>query len=392
MTPLKKYDLTIKSSILRSEKTGKGLDAVAAPNPHQMNRIFGFLAGDKVVVAQRPGKGGMDFNKIAGGKVYAVAADGISPVFIKGEDGKATKNQKSEDGIPLYSSSGFYMLSSKDYPALDLFEAFTLLRNKGEQVWLLTDAQLAARQKQELTDEMDLDILTSSLSEVLSDERNLLTMYDESSNKKRKRAISHKKEEAEDSGDNYTGVEFTELAVSKKDGNPFVMYCWQSEGGPIKAGVILREAEVADDKRDDGRTVTHYFTAEEALANFVASPGYAEIVRVLRAGGKIKLAFAQGHIMRTSVSLRRKVENVLNEATKTQYGDAVYILSALKGWTKGIIGLMHSMHPTFPAADYDAHHYVASCRQAEIGMNKGVGGKWSLPEGIQYTMAAELLK
>lgn len=391
MTPLKKFDLTVKSAIIRSEKPNKGLEAIAAPNPNQMNRLIGYLAdGTKIMVAQRPGKGGMDFNKLMGGKVYAVAADGISPVFEKDKDGKPTKTQKQEDGLPLYSSSGFYLLSSKEYPALHLIEGYTLLRNRGEQVWILTKEQLAAKQKQELSDDMDWDLLTCALEASLSDDNNLVKAYDPDINKKRKRGIERAKEEAEDANEDYSGVQFSELAVSKKDGNPFLMYCWHIEGGEAKVGALLREAEVVDEDRDDGRTKMEYYTAEEAVAKFSESASAKEIQSALEAGHKVTFNFVQGHVMRTSVSFRRKVENVLNEATKTQYGDAVYILAAQKGWTRGILTLMHSQHPNFPQADYDAHHFVAACRQAEIGMNKKEGGGWTLPEGIHFTMANEL--
>lgn len=392
MTPLKKYDLTVKSTILRGEKSNKGLDATAAPTPHQMNRLCGYLMdGTKVLVAQRPGKGGMDFNKLLGGKVFAVAADGMSPVYEKDKDGKATKTQKVEDGLPLYSSSGFYLLSSKDYPALHLMEAFTLLRNKGEQVWLITDQQLAKKNKQVMSDELDFDLVLSTIETLLSDEFNLVKSYDTDINRKRKRGIERAREEAEDTGDTYNGVAFNELAVSKKDGNPFVAFCYQIEGAGVKGGAVLREVEAVDESRDDGRTTVTYLSPAEAMAKFAESPAHADIVQALESGKKVTIGFVQGHVMRTSVSFRRKVENVMAEATKTQYGDAVYILAGLKGWTRGILSIMQSQHPTFPAADYDAHHYVAACRQAEIGMNKKTAGGWSLPEGIHFTMASELL-
>jgi len=73
MTSAKNFDLVVRSTLVRSEKANKGLDTLPAPNPNQMNRIIGYLPdGTKVVIAQRPGKGGMDFNKIMGGKVFAV--------------------------------------------------------------------------------------------------------------------------------------------------------------------------------------------------------------------------------------------------------------------------------------------------------------------------------
>jgi hypothetical protein len=391
MTPLQKYELTIRSTVLRGEKPTKGLEATEAPTPHQMNRVTGFMPdGTKVVVAQRPGKGGMDFNKLLGGKVYAVAADGVSPVYEKDAAGKATKVQKQEDGLPLYSSSGFYLMSSKDYPALEIIEAYTLLRDKGNLVWLLTEQDLAGRQKHNMTSDLDLDLTLLAIKAALSDDANMVAKFDAGINKKRESVIRRAKEDAEagldDGGDPYAGADFVPLAVSKKDGNPFVLFCWTADGAEPKMGAVSRELEV----QEEGRPVTKYLTVDEAMAQFATTPASRDITAALEAGKTVDLSFARGHIMRTSVSFRRKVENVLATPDKPAFGDAVYIHAALKGWTKGLLSLMHSLHPTFPLADYDAHHYVAACRQAEIGMNKK-DGKWTPPAGLHYKLSTALM-
>lgn len=391
MNPLRNYELTVRSTVLRGEKPTVGLKATEAANPNQMNRVVGFLPdGTQVIVAQRPGKGGMDFNKLMGGKVFAVAADGVSPVFEKGEDKKPTKIQKKEDGLPLYSSSGFYLMSSKEYPAMDIVEAYTLLRDNGNQVWLLTEKQLAARQKMTLSSDMDLDLLIAAIKVSLSDEHNLVARFDAETNKKRERTIRRAREDAEvaaeDGGDPYAGVEFMPLAVSKKDGNPFVLFCWMVNGADPKMGAVTRELETID----DGRKIAKYLTVDEAVAHFETTAGYRELAAALEAGKVVDFSFAQGHVMRTSVSFRRKAENVLKEVDKPAYGDAVYIHAALKGWTKGLLSILQSQHPNFPMADYDAHHYVAACRQAEIGMDKK-DGKWTPPAGLQYRLAAALV-
>lgn len=391
MNPLKKYELVVRSAVLRSEKATKGLEAVMAENAHKMNRIIGFMPdGTKVLVAQRPGKGGMDFTKLMGGKVFAVAADGMSPVFEKDKDGKATKVQKVEDGLPLYSSSGFYTLSSKDYPTLEIIEAYTLLRGNGAQVWMLTEKNLADRKKVELTSELDLDLLESELKAALSDEWNLVAKYDADVNKKRERELRRAKEDAEaaqeEGGEPWTGPEYAQLKVSKKDGNPFILYCWTVDGTEAKMGALTREMEV----QEESRTVTKYLSAEEALANFTASQGYKDLAAAVGAGKTVTVAYARGNIMRASPSCRRKAENVLKELDKPAYGDAVYIHAAVKSWTKAILGVMHSHHPSFPQADYDALYYVTSFRQAEIGMNK-VDGKWTPPVGLHYKMSTALL-
>lgn len=392
MYPEQKYELTIRSVVLRGEKANKALDAVQAPNPNQMHRVTAFMPDNQqVVVAQRPGKGGMDFNKLLGGKVYAVAADGMSPVFEK-KDGKATKVQKQEDGKPLYSSSGFYLLSSKDYPALDIFEAYTLLDEKGEHVLALTETQLAARQRQVLSSELDFDLLQMALKDGLDDKLNLVSRNDEAMNRKRRRGIEAAQNEALDADEKYAGVAFKELAVSKKDGNPFVAYAFQN-GDEQRYGFILRRVDIEDPDRDDGRIITKYLSPEEAVDAFSQTENGIELARLLAAETEVVFSFVQGHEMRTSVSFRRKVENVLAAPPeKTQFGDGVYIVSALAQWTKAIVGTMFSMHPTFPLADYDSHHYVVGLRQAEIGMNKKPDGSgWIPPKALSYDIPAALL-
>lgn len=388
MKSLNSFEFTVRSMVVRGEKPTKGLEAIAAPNPNQMNRVSGFLAdGTPVIVAQRPGKGGMDFNKLLGGKVFAVAADGVSPVYEKGPDNKPTKKQKVEDGAALYSSSGFYLLSSKDYPALHLLEAYTLLKEKGEQVLILTAEQVSRSQKHSLTSEMDFDLLSFELEQLLDDQLNLVTPLDDATNKKRNRGIERGKGEAEDSGEGYAGVEFKELSASKKDGNPFVYFAWRTDDGTSGEGAIVREITALN---EDGRLVGQHLTPTEALQHLQGTPEYALLKRQLDAGIRVSFAFAQGHVMRTSVSFRRKVENVLAALNKPQYGDAVYIHAALNKWTKGLVALMQSQHPNFPAADYDAHHYVAACRQAEVGMNKA-GDRWTPPVALSYDIAGELM-
>lgn len=387
MSTKKKFDLTVRSTIIRSEKPNKGLDAVEAPNPHQMNRIIGFLPdGTRAIIAQRPGKGGMDFNKLMGGKVFAVAADGISPVYEKDKDQKPTKNIKVEDGLPLYSSSGFYLMSSKDYMALDMMECYTRLLNRGLQVLLVTDAQLRASQRVTLESELDLEMLGAQLVELLGDEHNMLSRFDADINKKRKRGIERAKEEAEDANEEYSGVAFSELSVSKKDGNPFLMLSWKV-GGQTHSFNLMREQEFPGEK---DRVITKYYTADEALAECAKSKAYKALEAELAAGRGVEVCLTQGHVMRTSVSFRRKCENVLAAGTdKPLYGDAVYIHGALMGWTRGLVSVLHSMHPNFPAADYDAHHFVAAVRQAEIGMSKkGDGSGWNPPQIVHHPLEA----
>lgn len=386
------FDFNVASTIIRSEKPNKGLEAKAAANPNLLHRITGYLEnGTKITVAHRPGNGGMDFTKLLGGKVFAVAADGFSPVYEKGADKKPSKVQKTEDGLPLYSASGFYLLSSKEYPALSLHTAYALLQDKGARVLLLTDAQLAAKQETLLESELDLDLFEVALADALADSKSSVAGFDAETNKKRQRGITRAQEEAGDSGDAYAGVEFQELHASQKSGWPFVLLVWAAEQAKGHA-LIVREVDLVD--QDSGHLRTVHMSAEQAVAHFKDSKEGKALMALVDAGQVVSTSFVQGNALRTSVSFRRKAENVLaTDDTKAQFGDAVFVRGALKGWCKAIVSILHSQHPKFPAADYDAHHYVAALRQAEVGMNRKEGGTgWQPPVAMHYGVGTWLLK
>jgi hypothetical protein len=387
---IQSFDLVAKSAIVRSDKPTKGLDAHAAATQQQMNRVSGFLLeGAPIVVAQRPGKGGMDFNKLVGGKVFAVGVDGFSPVFTKDAEGEPTKTQKMENGLPLYSTSGFYLLSSKEYPALDLFEAYALLLDRGQHVLLVSTDQLAARETMTLADELDLDVLQGQLMALLDDAHNRVAVFDAPSNLKRKRGIARAKEEAEDAGEPYAGVAFKELAVSPKDGNPAVVLSYRLPSGEMRSTHVIRQSE----EQGDRGPVLVFYTAEEAVTRFADSRAYRDIESVVNAGESVEVGFVQGHLLRTSVSFRRKAENILAlPADKRRYGDAVFVDGALAGWTRAQVAVMFSQHPNFPAQDYDSHHYVVALRQAEIGMNKKPEGGWQAPKAVHYDLPQTLLQ
>ena len=387
MTATTRYSLTVSSAVIRSEKPTKGLDALPAPNPHQGNRVIGYLSdGQKVVVAHRPkSKGGMDFNKILGGKVFAVAADGFSPMFEKDGDGKATKIQKVEDGLPCYSASGFYLLSSKEYPSLDMFEGYTRLMAQGQYLLSLTQAQLDARQLMTVDSEFELDLLETTLADMLSDVHSLVARFDVEINRKRERGIRRAAEDAESAGETFGGVEYKELAASPKDGKPLVLVGMRI-GQDSTSQCVLRQVEQPG---TDGKPRTQYLTVEESLERFKNGPLWARARAALEAGQSVDFSLAQGYVMRTSVSFRRKAENVASGVANQVYGDAVYVKGAGEGWVKGIVSLMHSMHPNFPNADYDVHHYVASPRQGEVGMNK-VDSTWTPPVAPTYNMSKAL--
>lgn len=384
-----KFDLVARSYIIRGEKPNKPVDATLAPNPNQMNKLAGHLLdGKRVLVAQRSGRGGMDFNKLVGGKVYAVAADGMSPVYEKGEDKKPTNKQKLEEGVPMFSASGFYLLSSRDYPAIDMLEAYTHLLENGALSLVLTDEQLAATQALTLEDDFSLELFESMLLETLDDKHSLVARFDADANKRRSRGTQRAREEADDANEPFSGPAFKELAASKKDGKAFALVSFQAPGGAVHEARILRQADIID--QDTGRISTRYFTPEEAVELAKNSDWWAELAEAVVEGQAVEIRVAQGWVMRTSVSFRRKVENHVKGVSNTQYGDSVYIKGALEGWCRGIVSLMHSMHPNFPNADYDAHHYVAALRQSEVGMQKKESGGWTPPVALQYDLASAL--
>lgn len=332
----------------------------------------------------------MDFSKLIGGKVYALAADAMSPVMEKTPEGRSTKTQKVEDGLPLYSASGFYVLSTKDYPALKLFEAFARVLPGGEQILLVTPDALAHRQTLPLDSEFDLDMLSDLLTAALDDSANLVAEFDPQINKRRQTLIRRAREDAEESNSSFEGPEFQECSVSKKDGNPMALLVWQTSDGATDSTVIVREAEALDEVE---RPVMNYMSASEAVAHFQASEAYQRLLTELEAGRRVTMAFAVGHVMRASVSFRRKVQNVLAEPQdKPLYGDAAFVRGVCQSWTRAIVGILHSQHPAFPREDYPVHHYVAGLRQAEMGMAKRADGSgWQPPKVVEYDIQTMVL-
>lgn len=387
----KKYDLLVKTAIITGEKPTKAPEGTLAANQHQLNKLVGFLpTGEKVLVAQRPGKGGMDFTKLVGGKIYAVAADSITPVLEKDKDGKVIKGkQRSEDGLPYYTTSGFYSLSTKDMPSVKIYEAYTLLRNEqGDSFYQITDAQLQSSKHITVEDVVnDSTTLLDALTEWLDDKYNLCKEFDTDSNKKRNRRIQSATQEAEDNDEEYKGIAYKELAVSAKDGNPFVMLTFRV-GDRVVEYMATRDQRVTTEKQ---LTVVAPVSAVDSVQIFAQSAFYQEIQNLAMGGVPVTVNMVQGHVMRTSVAFKRKVENLKTKTPQErQYGDSVFLVSALQQWTKGVVNIMYSFHPSFPTKDYEALYYVAAIRQAELGMTKLGDKKFSLPEATQYDIVSHI--
>lgn len=392
-----KFDLYVRSRVVRSEKPTKPITAIPAANQHQMNRIKGFVSGKEVIIGHRASKGGMDFNKILSGKVFAVAADAFSPVMEKDEQKKPTKVQKLEEGLPYFTSSGFYLLSSPEYPALEILECFTRLHREGELVLLITLDALKARTKVELTDLTQLDqLVEGSITEMLSDVHNLVQPFDSKINKKRKLMIDQAKlalasaddEDEEAASTDAELVAYQELTVSPKDGNSFIYMVWAVEGESPREYFLTREM-LMDGESSQFMSAC---TIEEALNAFCLSDEYRDIYQAIAAGKKVTISIARGNAMRPSRMFSGKIEAARsNPPEKNLYGDPVYIAGALKAWTPGIVSILHSKHPAFPKKDYDHNYYVAACRQAEIGMNKDRDGKFSPPQAICYDFIGPMM-
>ena len=387
------FDFVVRTEIVRGEKANRGIEALPSTNPHQMNRITGYLSdGTKVMIAQREGRGGMDFNKLMGGKVFAVAADAFSPVKEKGEDGKPAGAQKTEDGLPLYSSSGFYSLSTKDYPALDIRETFMRILPSGEQMLLVTPEALEHRQTLTISSDLDLELLMEMLAGALDDSANLVAEHDTAINKKRELALRRAREDAEEAGEEFGGPAFEPCLVSKKDGNPLALLVWRYENGKADQATIARETEVLDP--DTNRTALKFMTNKEAVEHFQEGDAFRRLNDEVASGRNVQLTYVVGHIMRCSVSFRRKAQEVFaRPSDKPLYGDAAFISGARSGWVLAVVSILHSQHPKFPREDYNVHHYVATAHQAEIGMRKKPDGSgWLPPEGVTYDLRSLMLE
>lgn len=376
MKPTQSFELVARTMVLRSDKPNKGVTAIPAANPHQMNRVRGFtLGGTEVIVAKREGKAGMEFSKLLGGKTYAIAADACAAVYEKDEVGKPTRVQKKEDGVPLFSASGFYLLSSKEYPAVDLSRALVHLPD-GATDQMLVLAEDAVPHRESVEDEMALDLFQVRLLQQLDDARNPLRAHVQAANRARKRGIDAAIAEAEDADSPYGGVTYTELPLSPKDGNPFVFI-------QARSGAEMRSHLLARDALDDvgGKSVRRFFSAKDAVLQFLRTPFFAEISGWVAAGRVVELATYSGHSMRTSVTFKGKIQK--EREAPGLYGDSPLIRGASTGWVKAIVTTMFSKHPGFPLQDYPDLHFVASARQAEMGLNRK-GSGWAPPQPLVY--------
>lgn len=381
-----KFDLIVKSEIITSDKPTKPIEARPSNNPHIPDRIQGFLQdGTPVMVAKRPGKGGIEFNKFFSGKIYAVSADGFSAIMEKDDKGKKSNTQKEEEGMKLYSSSGFYLLSSKDYPSLKCFKAYTRLSSDGSLIYSIPETNININDLTLQAGE-SLEKVESIVLAKLDDSLNLVAPFNADVNKKRKRAITTAQETAEDDGEDYTGAKYTELEVSKKDGTPFVLILCKTAAG-VNQFLVSRRREKPS--ADGKHTNIEMLSALDALEEFKGSKQYANLLARVSQGAELKII--QGWLMRSSVSFKGKIDLVREK--EPDFGASVYIHSALKGWTKAICTMMYSKHPKFPQEDYEHNSYVMACLQAEIGINRqgkkqtpeGEKDAWSNPMAISYT-------
>lgn len=386
MTPLKTFETVALSTVIKAKKPNRPLDAVAAKSEHQANRIVGqSLSGSPVVVAQRPGRaGGVDFNKLLSGKAYAVAADAVSPIYEKDEKGEKSKIQKLEEGAKAFSSSGFYILSSKEYPAEDILPGYVrFLTSDFTHVLFVPPSSAKGPSVAEVDSDLALELLEQSLEEALSDEKNLLLPYVASANRARKRRIDLAISEAEDQEEQYSGVPSTELPLSLKDGTPFA-WVHVSVGEAMEETALTRQVQTVK----DGKPLVVTVGAEEAMAKFKGSKAYALIRNALQKGLKAKVSFMEGNVLRSSVMFKKKALN--DKDSPSKFGDGPFLRGMGVAWVRAFVTVMYSKHPAFPDKDYDSLHFVCSARQAEMGFNKQ-GDKWGAPEAILYAAVLDPL-
>lgn len=223
----------------------------------------------------------------------------------------------------------------------------------------------------------------------LSDDLSLVRAHDEEFNRKRRRMIQRAGEEAEDLGEQYAGVAYEPLVASPRDGAPCVVLGWRSPAGEWCNHLITRHIEVPnEDDPLDPIAKVRMCDPKDVVQHFWDGRIGKALIAAVKGGRSIELCATPGHVMRTSVSFKRKVQNLQSGEMKKGFGDAVFIEAALGGWVRSIVSVLPMFHPQFPAVDYDSLHYVAAPRQSEVELVREEEGGALKPRGIHYCIAA----
>ncbi|MCX8017331.1 MAG: hypothetical protein N2690_05460 [Rhodocyclaceae bacterium] len=350
-----------KTSIVSAPNNG-GIKVELSTHPAKPHYVLGLVDGQEVAIALA-GKGGVDINKLASGRVLALAADGFRPAFEKEAAQSGPKEQKTHNGRPLFLASGFYLLSTKDYPAHCILQGYMRLLDEGERLAIVTEKSLRQAGVFTLSGRDDLLRFHEWAVQALDDAHNFLHRFDADVNKRKARILRRAQEDAEDAGEVLQAVELKPLAADAKDGSAALLLLWHRNGQP-QSHLVRRHIEVARDEplAADARLV--FAPPKEAMAAFWRTPAGGELASTVKSGKPINLVAVRGCVMRTSVSARKKIDNARHSTE--QHGEAVWLRAALQGWVRGMAPVLSMQHPEFPRKDYDVLHYVAAPRQAEI--------------------------
>lgn len=372
------------TAIILPDSSGGAIRAEISSHPSKPSYVLGRV-GDLDVAVAWAGKGGVEINKLASGRVLAVAADGFRPAYEKDEQGRPTKNQKKHGGRPLYLASGFYLMSTKDYTAHTILSGYMRLMEEGSLLAYL-EPQSAGR-THALASRDDLLDLHRELVSHLKEEGGVVTDFDEVVNKRRQRLIRRAQEDAEDGGVALEPlVQYRQLAADPKDCSPCVVLFWRDAQGRVVEAIVQRRIDRRQGLGPEMALGQDFVSAKEAAAAFWGGESGSSLSRAVKAGHETRVFVAKGWVYRTSVAFKKKVASVMQSRQAPSTGEGVWIEAAHKGWVMGYASILSMLHPQFPHKDYDTLHYVAAPRQAEMEMEQTEAGL--RPRAIVYDAAA----
>lgn len=362
-------EVIAQTAIVVADKPGQAIRAEVSNHPAKPHYVLGTVDGCEVAIALA-GKGGVDINKVASGKVLALAADGFRPALEKSADG-ATGKQKEHAGRPLYLASGFYLLSTREYQAHTIVRGWMRLLDEGERVAMLTSKSLAAARRWQLGSRQDLLALHEWGLQQLDDRHNFLHRFDAEVNRRKQRLLQRAMEDAQDAGEVLQAVQHQDLQADPKDGSGLLAILWRKNDRDAWREVMVRRHLESVSPEGEIRQV--FASPKEAMAALWATDDGREMARLAKAGQVVQAVAVRGVVMRTSVSCRKKIDNA-RAAHDPSSGEAVWLLAALRGWVPGIAPVLSMRHPQWPQKDYDTLHYVAAPRQAMVKLVQGESG------------------
>lgn len=362
----------VRSEIIVGRINGRPIEVEISDNPHKASKLIGCrLDGTPVTVSLRQGRGGVPLNKLASGKVHAVSADSFSPVYEK-VNGKTTKKQKVEqDGSLHFSTGACYLISTNEYKSIILGAYYTYIFNGGNEAYVIHESAIESRKQVYLSSRVDVSRMLSTIKAMIDPVHHWMNQHIDGINRSKARKIRNERERLEDDGQEYSGIEPMNLDADLRDGGPTLFIDVRNESNLSVGGFSAIRSTVEEINPISGQINVKSVSPTERIEIFKQSPLFKRIVQVIDQGGRIIFSYASGSSFRTSVSTRKKFSNALEGSSFS--GDSFYCTKAQGKWTNSIIGVMHSMHPQFPSADYDVNHFVATIRQRELAMSNATG-------------------